>query len=106
MEKAGYAVRPLVAFSFLVLIISVIINLALDDALSVRKLSEDTFEVGVHVCDMTHYIVPHSAMDKEARARGVRVDLQPKFVPMLPTELTDQVTNLDPGKKKYVFFVS
>ncbi|KAI7858963.1 hypothetical protein BDC45DRAFT_553924 [Circinella umbellata] len=78
---------------------------ALDDALSVRKLSEDTFEVGVHVCDMTHYIVPHSAMDKEARARGVRVDLQHKFVPMLPTELTDQVTNLDPGKKRLAISV-
>ncbi|KAI9276816.1 hypothetical protein BDA99DRAFT_567729 [Phascolomyces articulosus] len=78
---------------------------ALDDALSVCKLSEDTFEVGVHVSDVTHYIVPHSAMDKEARARGVRVDLQHKFVPMLPTELTDQVTNLDPGKKRLAISV-
>ncbi|KAI9492332.1 hypothetical protein BDB00DRAFT_883467 [Zychaea mexicana] len=78
---------------------------ALDDAFSVRKLSEDTFEVGVHVSDVTHYIVPHSAMDKEARARGVRVDLQHKFVPMLPGELTDQVTNLDPGKKRLAISV-
>ena len=71
----------------------------MDDALSVRQLPDECYEVGVHVSDVSHSIVPHSALDKEARARGVRVDLTHKSVPMLPAELTD-MTNLAPGKKR------
>ncbi|CEG80516.1 Putative SSD1 [Rhizopus microsporus] len=63
----------------------------LEDGLSVVRLGDDTFEVGVHICDISHFIKPHSPLDKEARARGVRVELDQKQVPMLPDELVDAV---------------
>ncbi|KAI7887119.1 RNB-domain-containing protein [Lichtheimia hyalospora FSU 10163] len=72
----------------------------LDDAFSIRKMGDDTYEVGVHVSDISHYIQPHSALDKEARARGVRVDLVSTHVPMLPETLTHQVTNLEPNETR------
>ncbi|KAI9485602.1 MAG: hypothetical protein EXX96DRAFT_645529 [Benjaminiella poitrasii] len=61
----------------------------LEDGLSIVRLGDDTFEVGVHVTDISCYIKPHSPLDKEARARGVRACLDQKEVPMLPTELAD-----------------
>ncbi|RCH95264.1 hypothetical protein CU097_008127 [Rhizopus azygosporus] len=63
----------------------------LEDGLSVVRLGDDTFEVGVHICDISHFIKPHSPLDKEARARGVRVELDQKQVPMLPDELVNAV---------------
>ena len=68
--------------------------LVIDNALSIQKLGDDTYEVGVHVSDITHFIKAHSPMDKEARARAIRVELIHKAVPILPKELTEQVTNL------------
>ncbi|KAG1473189.1 hypothetical protein G6F56_001096 [Rhizopus delemar] len=58
-----------------------------EDGLSIVRLGDDTFEVGVHVCDISYFIKPHSPLDKEARARGVQVNLDFKEVPMLPVEL-------------------
>ncbi|KAI9257683.1 hypothetical protein BY458DRAFT_588779 [Sporodiniella umbellata] len=58
-----------------------------EDGLSIVRLGDDTFEVGVHVCDVSYFIKPHSPLDKEARARGVQVHLDFKDVPMLPAEL-------------------
>ncbi|CDH57087.1 rnb-domain-containing protein [Lichtheimia corymbifera JMRC:FSU:9682] len=72
----------------------------LDDGFSIRKMGDDTYEVGVHVSDVSHYIQPHSALDKEARARGVRVDLVSTHVPMLPETLTHKVTNLEPNETR------
>lgn len=60
-----------------------------EDGLSIVRLGDDTFEVGVHVADISYFIKPHSPLDKEARARAVRVTLDQKEVPMLPTELSD-----------------
>ncbi|KAI9318073.1 hypothetical protein BX666DRAFT_1934548 [Dichotomocladium elegans] len=77
----------------------------LDDALSIRKLGNTTFEIGVHVTDVSYYIQPHSPLDKEARARAVRVDLTNTFVPMLPTMLTEQVTNLEPDATRMAISV-
>ncbi|KAI8985503.1 hypothetical protein BDB01DRAFT_788489 [Pilobolus umbonatus] len=59
----------------------------LEDGISVVRLGEDTFEVGVHVADISYFIKPHSPLDKEARARAVHVFMDQKNVPMLPTEL-------------------
>ncbi|KAI7902610.1 uncharacterized protein BX663DRAFT_472968 [Cokeromyces recurvatus] len=60
-----------------------------EDGLSITRLGDDTFEVGVHITDITCYIKPHSPLDKEARARAVHVCLDQKEVPMLPTELAN-----------------
>lgn len=60
-----------------------------EDGLSIVRLGDDTYEVGVHVTDIAYYIKPHSPLDKEARARAINVSLDQKNVPMLPTELSD-----------------
>ncbi|KAI9269424.1 hypothetical protein EDC94DRAFT_598818 [Helicostylum pulchrum] len=77
----------------------------LDDALSIKQLDEDTWEVGVHISDVTYFIKSQSALDKEARARAVRVDLIHTFVPMIPRELTEQVTNLSPNESRFTFSI-
>ncbi|KAI9270490.1 hypothetical protein BDA99DRAFT_501927 [Phascolomyces articulosus] len=77
----------------------------LDNAFSIQKLGDDTYEVGVHVSDITHFIKAHSAMDKEARARAVRVELVHKSVPILPPEFTEQVTNLVPNEPRLTFSI-
>lgn len=55
-----------------------------DDALSFKALPGGTFEVGVHIADVSHYVKPGSAVDKEARERGTSVYLVDRTVPMLP----------------------
>ncbi|KAG0174502.1 hypothetical protein DFQ30_004135 [Apophysomyces sp. BC1015] len=77
----------------------------LDDALSIQKLGDDTFEVGVHISDVAYFIKAHSPLDKEARARAVRVDTIHKSVPMVPTPLTEEVTNLVPHESRLTFSV-
>ncbi|KAI9482668.1 MAG: hypothetical protein EXX96DRAFT_536053 [Benjaminiella poitrasii] len=72
----------------------------LDVALSIRKIDENYWEVGVHICDISHFIKLQSAMDKEARSRGVRVDLAHMHVPMHPEILTEQATNLKPNETR------
>lgn len=54
---------------------------------------------------MTYFIKANSPLDKEARARGVRVDLIHKSVPMLPKDLTNKVTNLVANEVRFAFSV-
>ena len=68
--------------------------------MSIKELDSETWEVGVHITDVTYFIKSQSALDKEARARAVRVDLMHSFVPMLPHELTEQITNLSPDETR------
>jgi protein SSD1 len=76
------------------------LHIVLDDALSIKKLEDDVYEVGVHISDVTYFIKSQSALDKEARARGVRVELLHSSVPMLPETLTKEVTNLMPNETR------
>lgn len=73
----------------------------LDDAISIQRLGDETFEVGVHVADISAFIEPHSPLDKEARARASAVDLIHTTVPLVPSSLTERVTNLDKGEDRY-----
>ncbi|KAI8978961.1 hypothetical protein BDB01DRAFT_852185 [Pilobolus umbonatus] len=77
----------------------------LDDALSVEQIKDNLWEVGVHISDVSYFIKSQSAIDKEARARGVRVDLLHMSVPMIPEVLTEEVTNLVPNKTRLTFSV-
>ncbi|GAA5811745.1 hypothetical protein MFLAVUS_005188 [Mucor flavus] len=75
-----------------------------EDGLSILKLGDDTYEVGVHVADIAYFIKPHSPLDKEARARAVHVHIDQKDVPMLPTELSE-VANFNLNELKPAFSV-
>ena len=74
-----------------------------DDALSFRKLENGNFEVGVHIADVTWYVKPGSAVDKEAQVRGTSVYLVDRTVPMLPEKLSNKLCSLRPGEEKLTF---
>lgn len=74
-----------------------------DDALSIQRLPNGNLEVGVHIADVSHYVKPHSAMDKEALKRGNSVYLVDRVIPMLPEQLSNMVCSLRPHEDKFTF---
>ena len=74
-----------------------------DDALSIRKIDEGLWEVGVHIADVTHYIRPDDVLDCEARDRGTSVYLVDRTVPMLPERLCNELCSLRPNEEKLSF---
>ena len=74
-----------------------------DDALSIRKIGKDSWEVGVHIADVTHYVRPGSVIDLEAEARGTSVYLVDRTVPMLPERLSNFLCSLRPNEEKLCF---
>ena len=74
-----------------------------DDALSFKKLENGNYEVGIHIADVTHYVLPGSAVDEEARARGTSVYLVDRTVPMLPEKLCNKLCSLRPHERKLTF---
>ena len=74
-----------------------------DDALSFRKLENGNYEVGVHIADVTYYVKPGSAVDKEAQERGTSVYLVDRTVPMLPEKLSNKLCSLRPNEEKLTF---
>ena len=77
-----------------------------DDALSFKVLDNDCFEIGIHIADVSHYVQPHSVLDKEAYERATSVYLVDRVVPMLPEVLSNGVCSLRPHEEKYTFFCS
>ena len=74
-----------------------------DDALSFKKLENGNYEVGVHIADVSHYIKPDSALDKEADDRGTSVYLVDRVIPMLPERLSNGLCSLRPKEDKLCF---
>jgi ribonuclease R len=74
-----------------------------DDALSIQKLDNGLWEVGVHIADVTHYLKPGTALDKEAINRATSVYLVDRVIPMLPEVLSNFVCSLRPKEEKYTF---
>ena len=74
-----------------------------DDALSFKKLENGNYEVGVHIADVSHYIIPDSALDKEAFERGTSVYLVDRVIPMLPERLSNGLCSLRPNEDKLCF---
>jgi ribonuclease R len=74
-----------------------------DDALSFRILENGNYEVGVHIADVSHYIIPDSALDKEAYERGTSVYLVDRVIPMLPERLSNGLCSLRPNEDKLCF---
>ena len=76
-----------------------------DDALSFLKLGNGNYEVGVHIADVSYYVKPGTAVDKEARERGTSVYLVDRTVPMLPEKLCNKLCSLRPHEDKLTFSV-
>jgi len=74
-----------------------------DDALSLQKLKNGNWEVGVHIADVTHYVVPNSIIEDEAQSRATSVYLVDRVVPMLPERLSNGVCSLRPNEDKLCF---
>ncbi len=71
-----------------------------DDALSVRTLPDGTIEVGVHIADVSFFVRPGSAFDKEARERATSVYLVDRTIPMLPEILSNDLCSLNPNEDR------
>lgn len=76
-----------------------------DDALSLRELEDGKYEVGVHIADVSHYVKPDTALDKEAYERATSVYLVDRVVPMLPEKISNVVCSLRPNEDKLAFSV-
>ncbi len=74
-----------------------------DDALSLKKLDNGNWEVGVHIADVSHYVQPGSAIDKEATLRATSVYLVDRVIPMLPEALSNEACSLNPKENKLCF---
>ncbi len=74
-----------------------------DDALSLKQLGENRWEVGIHIADVSHYIQPGSMLEKEAYKRATSIYLVDRVVPMLPEKLSNNVCSLRPQEEKLCF---
>ena len=76
-----------------------------DDALSVRKLENGLWEVGVHIADVTHYVTEESIIEEEAKDRATSVYLVDRTIPMLPEHLSNGICSLRPNEEKLTYSV-
>lgn len=76
-----------------------------DDALSIRKLENGRWEVGVHIADVTHYVKEDSMIENEAVARATSVYLVDRTIPMLPEHLSNGICSLRPNEEKLTYSV-
>ena len=77
-----------------------------DDALSFKKIDDDTYEIGIHIADVSHYVMPGTLLDKEAYNRATSIYLVDRVIPMLPEKLSNKVCSLRPNEEKLTFSVS
>lgn len=78
----------------------------LDDALSVHRLDNGNYEVGVHIADVSHFIEQDNPLDFIARARATTVYMVQKAIPMLPRLLCEDLCSLNPGVDRLAFSVT
>ncbi|MEL7159110.1 MAG: ribonuclease R [Bacteroidota bacterium] len=89
-EVTTFTIDPLTAKDF-------------DDALSLRILEDGQLELGVHIADVSHYVRPGSALDKEAADRTTSVYLVDRVCPMLPERISNELCSLRPHEDKLTF---
>ncbi len=74
-----------------------------DDALSFKILDDNTYEIGIHIADVSHYLQPGTILDDEAYERATSVYLVDRVVPMLPEVLSNNACSLRPNEEKFTF---
>ena len=74
-----------------------------DDAISIRTLPGGVWEIGVHIADVSHYVEPETALDKEAYDRATSVYLPDRVNPMLPERISNELCSLRPHEDKLTF---
>jgi ribonuclease R len=74
-----------------------------DDAISVRYLENDLYEIGVHIADVSHFVKPGSILDQSAYERATSVYLPDRVNPMLPERISNELCSLRPNEDKYTF---
>ncbi len=76
-----------------------------DDAISIKKVKDGVWEIGVHIADVSHYVLEGSVIDKEAQQRATSVYLVDRTIPMLPEHLCNMLCSLRPNEEKLTFSV-
>ena len=74
-----------------------------DDALSIQKLEDGNWEIGIHIADVSHYVQEGTSLNDEAYERATSVYLVDRVVPMLPEKLSNKVCSLRPNEEKLCF---
>jgi ribonuclease R len=74
-----------------------------DDAISYKKLANGNYEIGVHIADVSHYLISDTELDREAFDRGTSVYLVDRVIPMLPENLSNGLCSLRPKEEKLCF---
>jgi ribonuclease R len=74
-----------------------------DDAISYQDFGDDTYEIGVHIADVSHYVVEGTILDKEAFERATSVYLPDRVNPMLPEKISNELCSLRPNEDKLTF---
>lgn len=74
-----------------------------DDAISLKKTRGGWYELGVHIADVSHYVLPDTALDKEADKRATSVYLPDRVLPMLPEKISNELCSLRPHEDKLTF---
>lgn len=74
-----------------------------DDAISFKKLDNGNYEIGVHIADVTHYVLPNTPVEREAYDRATSVYLVDRTIPMLPERLSNELCSLRPNEDKLTF---
>jgi ribonuclease R len=76
-----------------------------DDALSIQKMDNGDYEIGVHIADVSHFVKPGTALDDEAYQRATSVYLPDRVNPMLPEKISNELCSLRPNEDSYTFSV-
>ncbi|WP_018613537.1 ribonuclease R [Segetibacter koreensis] len=74
-----------------------------DDAISIKKIKTDLYEIGVHIADVSHYVLPGSVLDNDAYQRATSVYLPDRVNPMLPERISNELCSLRPNEDKLTF---
>jgi len=76
-----------------------------DDAISVQRVSDDVYEIGVHIADVSHFVKTGDILDAVAYERATSVYLPDRVNPMLPEKISNELCSLRPNEDKYTFSV-